>query len=103
ASENDRLRFEVNNSNIINHGLKPLPELILNGGTEIDVAKLFRQGQASLIALQKQLQLREASLNDLGTAVKMQEAANARLEQQLAERKRCIMGSDTLIANQKSQ
>lgn len=103
ASGNDRLRFEVNNSNIINHGLKPLPELILNGGTEIDVAKLFREGQASLISLQKQLQLREATLNELSAAVQSQEAANARLETQLAELNRNIKDSDALIASQKNQ
>lgn len=76
----DRLRFEVNKSNLLNQGLKPLPELILNGGTEIDVAKLFREGQSSLVALQKQLQSREKVLAELTAKTQNQEALNARLD-----------------------
>ncbi|HSX86108.1 MAG TPA: YfiR/HmsC family protein [Cellvibrio sp.] len=99
-TDNDRLRFEVNRSNIINHGLKPLPELILNGGTEIDVARLYREGQASLVILQKQLQNREKTLNELSSAIEAQEAKNQRLETQLAQLNQNIQKSDALIADQ---
>lgn len=102
-ASDDRLRFEVNRSNIINHGLKPLPELILNGGTEIDVAQLFREGQASLVAMQKQLQAREKVLKELSTAISEQEEQNARLEQQLGKLKQSILQSDALIASQNDQ
>ncbi|MCE3252666.1 MAG: hypothetical protein K0Q67_1686 [Cellvibrio sp.] len=101
TTENDRLRFEVNKSNIINHGLTPLPELILNGGTEIDVAKLYREGQASLVALQKQLSGREKTLNELIAAIQTREALNARLQGQMAELNQNIQKSDALIAEQK--
>jgi signal transduction histidine kinase len=99
----DRLRFEVNKSNLLNQGLKPLPELILNGGTEIDVAKLFREGQSSLVTLQKQLQSREKVLADLTTKTQHQEALNARLETQMSELNKNIQKSDGLIAAQNSQ
>ncbi len=102
ATGNDRLIFEVNKSNIINHGLTPLPELILNGGTEIDVAKLYREGQASLVALQKQLSSREKTLNELTEAIQSQEALNAGLQKQMAELNQSIQKSDTLIAEQKT-
>lgn len=102
TTDNDRLRFEVNKSNIINHGLTPLPELILNGGTEIDVAKLYREGQASLVALQKQLRGREKTLNELTEAINAQQAMNARLQEQLAELNQNIHKSDALIAEQKN-
>lgn len=101
TTDNDRLKFEVNKSNIINHGLTPLPELILNGGTEIDVAKLYREGQASLVALQKQLRGREKILNELTEAIKIQEAMTARLQGQMAELNQNIQKSDALIAEQK--
>jgi signal transduction histidine kinase/CheY-like chemotaxis protein len=101
TTENDRLKFEVNKSNIINHGLTPLPELILNGGTEIDVAKLYREGQASLVALQKQLRGREKTLSELTAAIKMQEAMTTRLQGQMAELNQNIQKSDALIAEQK--
>lgn len=101
TTENDRLKFEVNKSNIINHGLTPLPELILNGGTEIDVAKLYREGQASLVELQKQLRGREKVLNELTAAIKTQEAMTAHLQGQMAELNQNIQKSDALIAEQK--
>lgn len=102
STENDRLIFEVNKSNIINHGLTPLPELILNGGTEIDVAQLYRAGQASLVALQKQMRLRENTLNELTAAINTQEALTARLHAQMGELNQNIKKSDVLIAEQKN-
>jgi len=102
-SGTDRLRFEVNKSNLLNQGLKPLPELILNGGTEIDVAKLFREGQASLVNLQKQLQSREKTLADLTAKTQYQEALSARLETQMSELNNNIQRSDNLIVTQHSQ
>lgn len=103
SAANDRLRFEVNKSNLINQGLKPLPELILNGGTEIDVAKLFREGQTSLVAVQKQLQTREKTLADLTTNIQTQQALNERLDKQMAELHNEIRKSDALIAAQNEQ
>lgn len=102
-TDDDRLKFEVNKSNIINHGLTPLPELILNGGTEIDVAKLYREGQASLVALQKQLQGREKVLNELTLSIQKQQATNNQLEAQMATLNQNIQKSDVLIAEQKLQ
>jgi signal transduction histidine kinase len=102
-SGSDRLRFEVNKSNLLNQGLKPLPELILNGGTEIDVAKLFREGQSSLVTLQKQLQSREKVLADLTAKTQAQEALNTLLETQMSELSKNIQKSDSLIAVQNSQ
>ncbi|MEN0035562.1 MAG: YfiR/HmsC family protein [Cellvibrio sp.] len=101
TTENDRLKFEVNKSNIINHGLTPLPELILNGGTEIDVARLYREGQASLVALQKQLHGREKTLSELTAAIQNQEALNTGLQKEMAELSQNIKKSDSLIAEQK--
>lgn len=100
---NDRLRFEVNKSNLLNQGLKPLPELILNGGTEIDVAKLFREGQSSLVGLQKQLQGREKALADLTARIQSQEALNAKLDKQMSDLNQSIQKSDALILTQNQQ
>lgn len=101
TTDNDRLKFEVNKSNIINHGLTPLPELILNGGTEIDVAKLYREGQASLVALQKQLRGREKTLSELTAAIQTQQTMNSRLQEQMAGLNQDIQKSDALITQQK--
>lgn len=92
----DRLLFEVNRPNLINRGLKPLPELILNGGSEIDVARLYREGQASLVDMQKQLQARERNLQQLSDTISEQ-------KQQLQQLQSDIAQSDQQIAQQSLQ
>lgn len=82
-TQGNKIRFEVNKSNIINQGLLPLPELILNGGTEIDVAELYRQGQNSLVKLQKNLNQREKTLQLLETRIAEQEVFNTSLQRDL--------------------
>ena len=73
SSKDNRFTFEVNNANLLNHGMTPSPELILNGGSEIDVANLFREGQASLITMRKQLEKREQKLTILANDIQLQE------------------------------
>jgi hypothetical protein len=46
--ENNLLKFEINKANIINAELKIGASLILLGGTEIDVAKLYKDTQQNL-------------------------------------------------------
>lgn len=98
-----RLKFEVNKPNIINQGLGVQSELILSGGTEIDVARLYREGQASLVALQKQLRNREKTLKELSAAIENQQVTNNSLQIQMAELAENIDASDALIAHQKHQ
>ncbi|WNO08400.1 YfiR/HmsC family protein [Teredinibacter sp. KSP-S5-2] len=105
-----RIAFEVNKSNIINQGLSPLPELILNGGSEIDVAKLFREGQASLVQLQQKLMKREQTLKVLSNSISQQEAQNKKLKQDLANLNQDLANLNTdiyekniLLNNQKNE
>ncbi|VUD56377.1 Sensor histidine kinase TodS [Thalassocella blandensis] len=97
---NSSVTFEVNKSNIINQGLKPLPELILNGGTEVDVAQLFREGRNSLVNLQQQLQSREEDLNKLTQSIDRQEQRNKDLEIKLTRLSDSIEKSNLLIERQ---
>jgi signal transduction histidine kinase len=57
--------FEINRANIINQGLQVDPEIILLGGTEIDVAQLYRSSQKTLDTLQNKLNLMKDSLQGL--------------------------------------
>lgn len=98
-----RIAFEVNKSNIINQGLAPLPELILNGGSEIDVAKLFREGQASLVQLQQKLMEREQTLKVLTSSIRQQETQNKKLKQNLADLNADIYEKNILLTNQKNE
>jgi signal transduction histidine kinase len=95
-----RVKFEVNKSNIINQGLKPLPDLILFGGSEIDVAKLFKDSQESLISLTKQLQFKEKTLSDLTQNIQHQESKNLILEKKTSQLSAEIEKSEKLILGQ---
>ncbi|MFT6390062.1 MAG: signal transduction histidine kinase [Cellvibrionaceae bacterium] len=81
--QNDAIKFEVNKANLINNQLKALPELILLGGTEIDVAMLYREGQASLINLQNQLSSHQNSLGKLQQQNNAQKTSNDNLINQM--------------------
>jgi len=59
------LQFEINKANILNQHLRIMQDMILLGGTEIDVANLYREGQQSLRGLQKQNDNLEKNLGQL--------------------------------------
>jgi PAS domain S-box-containing protein len=66
-TQDHTLRFEINKANIINQGLEIMPDMVLLGGTEIDVAALYRESQASLRTLQKQLETLRAREQEMKT------------------------------------
>jgi PAS domain S-box-containing protein len=68
-SENGTLRFEINKANIINQHLLVMQDIILLGGTEIDVAALYREGQQSLRKLQKRTDDLEGTMKRLESAI----------------------------------
>ena len=56
--DDKKIIFEVNRANIINQGLSISPKVILLGGTELDVAKLYKGAKDSLLQKEKELQKR---------------------------------------------
>lgn len=48
--ENGRLRFEMNRPNLLGENLQPQPDILLLGGTELDVVQLFRETEQKLEA-----------------------------------------------------
>lgn len=64
-SKEGNLLFEINKSNIINQHITVLPDMVLMGGTEIDVAAIYLEGQQSLRKLQKHIQTLEGNLTQL--------------------------------------
>jgi len=57
--------FEVNKANILNQNLAIDPEMLLGGGTEVDVANLYRKSQLSLRNMQKEMNKMTDSFNML--------------------------------------
>jgi len=67
------LQFEINKANILNQHLRIMQDMILLGGTEIDVAALYREGQQSLRSLQKHSDDLEKNLSQLEANLKQLE------------------------------
>lgn len=63
--KNETLHFEINKANIINQHIKIMEEIILMGGSEVDVAELYKEGQQSLRKLQKNTKTLENNLAQL--------------------------------------
>ncbi|MBX2807698.1 MAG: DUF4154 domain-containing protein [Cellvibrionaceae bacterium] len=109
-TQNRQLQFEVNQANLINKNLQPKPEMILLGGTEIDVAKLYREGQDSLIKLQQQIASQEKTntalreqMRRVKNDIKTREVYNISLENQLQSLENKIKSSANLIKNQEKE
>ncbi len=50
-----KINFEINKANILNKNMEVDPDIILLGGTEIDVAQLYREAQTQLSKNKKEL------------------------------------------------
>ena len=80
-NEKKQVSFEINKANILNQGLGVHPDIILIGGTEIDVARLYREGQRKLQeqqsrfdALQRDVKKIQQEKKDLAQTLEQQKA-----------------------------
>lgn len=72
------LKFEINKANIINQHLEIMPDMILLGGSQIDVAALYYEGQQNLKNLKNEIKNIETKLTSLQSVldVKSKEIIN---------------------------
>ena len=96
----DIIAFEINKPNLINRSLRISPDLILLGGTEIDVAKLYKSSQNELkeqketiAELNKKIKERNNELAEKIAAIENQKAA-------LMEQQAKIESQSMMIAKQ---
>lgn len=98
--ENSRqqIQFEINKANILNHNLGVNPDIILLGGTEIDVAKLYQEGQQQLQRLEQQVKElnQKRQLLQESAARSRQEAS--RLAQELTAQKQAVQKEQRRLA-----
>lgn len=67
------ITFEINKSNLVYENLKLHKDILLLGGTELDVAELVRETEQALQAVKEEAQLRELELAKLETVLKGQQ------------------------------
>lgn len=93
----NQLLFEINKANVLNQNLTIDPEILLAGGTEIDVAGLYRKSQINLRSMQKRIENMEDSLEYLN--LNIQKSLNQIKQQQseLADKKKILEKSSNSI------
>lgn len=93
---NNALSFEMNRSNIVFEKLVIDPNLLLLGGTEIDVAELFRASELALQQIKLDLFEREKQLKKTSRTL-------AKEQQQIEQQKQQMKTFQAEIASQESQ
>ncbi|NRB36919.1 MAG: DUF4154 domain-containing protein [Pseudomonadales bacterium] len=88
-NKNKRIAFEINKSNLVYEGFHIAEDILLYGGTEVDVALLYKEMALSLREMKDQLQQQTLAQNKQQQEIKQQGEEITRRNQQM------------LIANQK--
>ncbi len=110
GSEGSELVFEVNKANLITHHLSMHPELLLSGGTEIDVAELYRSQQKLLEDEQQKieqlndslLQLRQVIVSSLQQLETRQDDLKKQKQQLLEQEKEIGAGKEQIVRQNQS-
>ncbi|MBU1099411.1 MAG: DUF4154 domain-containing protein [Bacteroidetes bacterium] len=67
----NRIQFELNEENINSQGITVLPDMLLLGGTEIDVRKLYEESQETIQTKEQQLAEQQKQLDKLQKNIKL--------------------------------
>lgn len=73
-SSDGKLRFEINKANILNQGLEIDPKIIFLGGTELDVAQLYKSAKDTLVHKEEELSATKERVATLGSEIKARES-----------------------------
>jgi hypothetical protein len=109
-SEKGTLQFEINKANIINQHISIMPDMILLGGTEVDVMALYYEGQQSLRSLQKHSENLENNLSQLESIIatntkeiREQKDSLNRQTQQIKEQQKIYYNQTQLLNNSEKE
>lgn len=96
----NEIKFEINQANIINQNLTIDPEILLSGGTNIDVAALYRKSQISMRDMQKTIDDLDDSLKNIKQHIQNATALIKSQEKEIANQQQEIKNKQELIAKQ---
>jgi signal transduction histidine kinase len=101
GTKDKTIKFEINKANIINQGLKVLPDMVLLGGTEIDVAKLYKEAQDTLRIKERKIAALQRHLDTLDAQI---EITSKEIENQnllIARQSKDISGQENQLERQR--
>lgn len=96
----DIIGFEINKANILNRGLKISPDLVLLGGTEIDVAKLYKSSQDELKEQKEAVAGLNQKINEKNAELSAKLQALAKQKEALEQQQQKIDFQNSTISKQ---
>jgi signal transduction histidine kinase len=87
-TNDNRIKFQINKANIINQGLRTDPKLTLLGGSEVDVAKLYKETKDTLQEQKKTLQEQKKALDKINKEIIQLNTAYEKREKELHKTKK---------------
>jgi len=87
AKDPTKLKFEINKANILNRSMAVNPDIILLGGTEIDVANLYRDAQTQLSKNEKKVKSIENKIRQINQEKKFMEQVLSKLLKTVEQQK----------------
>lgn len=103
GSKNKKINFEINKANIINQNLGISPDIILLGGTEIDVARLYKKGQASLKIQEERISRLEKRRKNVESTLQRVQTKSNELERELIDQKERLSNQSKILKQQQKQ
>ena len=113
-TEDKKLLFEINKANIYNQKLKVSDEILLMGGSEIDVVELYLQSQTTLREMDKKMIAHQKSLTILDNMIRLSkqkaevqktyiENQNKTIEKEIKEREGLLSEINSLNSDMNEQ
>ncbi len=98
--EDQTLGFQINQANIINQGLEVLPDMVLLGGTKVDVAKLYKGAQDSVRVMESRLQGLESRYDSILQSIDKSNKIIADQRKMIADQTKSIEEKQDVISAQ---
>jgi len=98
----EKLQFQINKANIINQNLGITPDIILLGGTEVDVAKLFKESQTDLAEQQKLIDETKAQQQRVEKELQLANKNLAETANSLDQKKSELSNQNKIISNKEA-
>jgi signal transduction histidine kinase/CheY-like chemotaxis protein len=95
-SDDERISFEINKSNMIYEGLRVSDDILLYGGSEIDVALLYKELALSLFNTKEKLEHSKVALSGQLKKIQLQ-------DKEIKRRREQIKSAATLVDSSKRQ
>lgn len=102
-TKDQTIEFEINKANIINQNLIVLPDMVLLGGTEIDVAKLYKESQDTLRFKEDQIADLQQQLDSLTAKIETSNKEIAEQQLLIEEQNQDILRQQKKIKKQQDE